>query len=61
MSENPTSDEIDETDDEKLEQDAEQAAGKSDPLSGGGYGGPGPEQETGENGTGESGSRDDGN
>lgn len=44
MSDNPTSDEIDETDDEKLEQDADKAA---DDLDGAGYGGPGLENETG--------------
>ncbi|WP_299168465.1 hypothetical protein [uncultured Arthrobacter sp.] len=56
MSENPTSDEIDETDDEKLEQDAEQAAGKANTESGGDYGGPGPENETGKAGSEEDGS-----
>ena len=46
MSENPTSDEIGEgaEADEKLERDAEKAA---DALEGEGYGGPGPENETG--------------
>lgn len=45
MSDNPTSDEIDESNDEKLEQDADKAA---DALDETGYGGPGPENETGE-------------
>ena len=60
MSENPTSDEIDHTDDEKLEQDAEQAAGKADSESGGGYGGPGPERESGGSEAGNAGSAEDG-
>jgi hypothetical protein len=46
MSENPTSDEIDEgaEADAKLERDAEQSA---DAIKGDGYGGPAPENETG--------------
>lgn len=48
MSENPTSDDIDETDDQILEKDAERAAGTSSSLDEGGYGGPGPENETGD-------------
>lgn len=51
MSENPSSDEIDETDDEELEHDAEQSAGKAAADDGGGYGGPGPENETNNDGS----------
>lgn len=47
MSENPTSDEIDENED----QDLDQSAGAADTLDAGGYGGPGPENETDDDGS----------
>ncbi|GAB3536758.1 hypothetical protein GCM10027403_18550 [Arthrobacter tecti] len=51
MSENPTSDEIGETETETEADDQNKDAGKSSALNEGGYGGPGPENETDDNGS----------
>ncbi len=50
MSENPTSDEIDETEDPQQSGAEPPQAGSPEAIDEGGYGGPGPENETGNSG-----------